>query len=333
MPKALHEQVVVITGASSGIGRATALEFARAKASLVLASRNESALNEVATECQKLGSQTLVVPTDVSQRDEVERLADRAIERFGRIDTWVNNAGVTEYGYVADMPVEDIERIMQVNFMSQVYGIKAALPYLTGQKEATIINVASGLGERAVPLQAAYCASKHAVKGFTEALRMELQYKHPGVRVTLVLPSSINTPLFGQAKSRMGVKARPVPIVYEPELVAKGIVTAAQKPVRDLVIGEAGKVLLWGQKFAPGLLDWLMVQNGTIFKLQQTDQPPEPTDNLYAPLTRPGKVRGEWGKETAPVSPFTTALEFHPFRKRALGLGLLIATGRKLFKG
>jgi short-subunit dehydrogenase len=332
MPKPLGEQVVVITGASSGIGRATALEFARAKTKLVLASRNEAALNSIAAECEHVGSQTLVVPTDVSRRDDVERLADRAIERFERIDTWVNNAGVTEYGYVEDTPVEDIERIMQVNFMSQVYAIKAALPYLTAQPEATIINVSSGLGERAVPLQAAYCASKHAVKGFTEALRMELQYKHPGVRVTLVLPSSINTPLFAQSRSRLGVKPRPVPVVYEPELVAKGIVTAAQKPVRDIVIGEAGKMLLWVQKFAPGVLDWLMVQNGTVFKLQQTDQPPEFGDNLYAPVAREGKVHGEWGKETAPVSPFTTAFEFHPFRKRAVGLGLLLATGRKLFK-
>src|SRR6478735_4993432 len=202
MPIPLSDQVVVITGASSGIGRETALEFGRRGASVVIAARNEPALTEVAREIERHGGNALPAPTDVSDWTQVERLAGTAVARFGRIDTWVNNAAISAYATVEEMEIEEIERIMRVNLLGQIYGMKAALPHLKRQHAGTIINVASALAERSVPLQATYCATKHGIKGFTEALRLELKNEQSGIAVVLVLPSSINTPLFEHARSK-----------------------------------------------------------------------------------------------------------------------------------
>lgn len=317
MPKAIRDQVVVITGASSGIGRATALEFARHGARLVLAARNEPALQEVAEVVESLGAYSLVVPTDVAESEQVNRLARAAVRKFGRIDCWINNAGVTEYATVEKTGTEEFERIIQVNLLGQVYGVKAALPYLKQQTEGTIINVSSVLGERAVPLQAAYVASKHGVKGFTDALRLELKYQNTGINVTLIAPASINTPLFEHAPSKLGVKPRPIPPVYSPQLVAQAIVQAATRPRREVVVGGGGKLLLFLTRLSPALVDWLMLWGGMLFKQQQTDLPPNSQDNLFAPLNQQDSSESEQSQDFTIPGTVTHYLKFYPSRKQA----------------
>ncbi|MDQ3871771.1 MAG: SDR family oxidoreductase, partial [Chloroflexota bacterium] len=273
MPRPIPEQVVVITGASSGIGRETALELATRQASIVLAARNQEALEEVAREVERIGGQAEVVATDVSGYADVEQLAARAVERFGRVDTWVNNAAVSEYATVEQMTIEEVDRIVQVNLLGQVYGVKAVLPHLVRQGEGTIINVGSALSERAIPLQSVYVATKHAIRGFTDALRLELLKDHPGINVTMIEPSSINTPLFNLARSKMGVKPLPIPPIYEPRVVAEAIAFAAEHPRRTIVVGGSGKFMTLMDRLSPELVDWYMLQGDRMWKNQQTDQP------------------------------------------------------------
>src|SRR4051812_3450083 len=217
----LDEQVVVITGASQGIGRETALLLARRGASVVAAARNEEALGTLAAEVSGAGGRIEPVVADVSDYASVERIADRAIEVFGRIDTWVNNAAVSMYATVEELQPDELERIVRVNLLGQMFGSKVAAARMRGAGRGTIINVGSALSERAIPLQSAYVATKHGIAGFSEALRLELEGSRSGIDVVLILPSSINTPLFNFARSRLGVMPTPVPPVYEPSVVAE----------------------------------------------------------------------------------------------------------------
>ncbi len=316
--KSIGEQVVVITGASSGIGRETAVRFGQQGASVVLAARNEAALEEAAKEVGRLGDKARVVVTDVAEWGQVNRLAQEAVERFGRIDTWVNNASTGGYGTVEEMSIEEIERIIRINLMGEIYGMKAALPHLRRQGQGTIINVASVLGERSVPLQAAYCAAKRGVSGFTEALRLELEHECSGIVVTLIVPSSINTPLFDHALSKLGVKPRPIPPVYEPKVVAEAILFAAEHPRRDIVVGGAGKMLAVGERISPRLMDRFMLMRGQMFKIQKTDQPDNGQDNLFKPMGGAGSTTGDFGQRSKSTSIYTRYLEQYPNRKRVL---------------
>jgi short-subunit dehydrogenase len=326
MPRPINEQVVVITGASSGIGRETALEFGRRRASVVLAARNETALNEVAKEIEALGGQALPVITDVAVWEDVQRLAEQAVDRFGRIDTWVNNAAVSTYGAVEDLTVEEIERVLRVNLLGQVYGVKAVLPHLKGQNRGTIINVSSEVGERAIPLQAPYSASKHGVKGFTESLRLELKHEQSGVNVTLILPASINTPFFVHSRSKLGVKPKPPPPVYQPEAVAEAIVYAAEHPLRDVYVGGASKMMTLMQRVSPSLTDRFMLMRGMAFEQQRTDEPDDREDTLFAPSVGTGSSTGEFGDHAQSRSIYTEVVGFHPNLGRALAAATLVGT-------
>ncbi len=294
--RTISEQVVVITGASSGIGRETAIQFGRRGASVVLAARNEEALREVAREVERLGGGAHVVTTDVAEWDQVDRLAQEAMNRFGRIDTWVNNAAASVYATVEEMTIEEIERQIQVILVSQLYGMKAALPHLKRQGQGTIINNASGLAKRSVPLQGPYCAAKHGIKGFTDTLRMELEHERSGITVTLLMPSSVNTPFFGHARSRLGVRPMPIPPAYEPEVVAEAILFAAEHPRRDIVVGSAGKMLEVMERISPSLLDRLMLARGAMFELQKTHRPDDGRDNLFEPVGGTGSTTGDFGR-------------------------------------
>ena len=328
----INEQVVVITGASSGIGRETARQFGRQGASVVLAARNEAALREVEQEVERFGGRAHAVLTDVAEWDQVDRLAREAVDRFGRIDTWINNAAASEYATVEEMTVEEIERQIQVILVSQLYGMKAALPHLKRQGQGTIINNASGLAKRSVPLQAAYCAAKHGIKGFTESLRLELEHEKSGVSVTLLMPSSINTPFFSHARSKLGVKPMPIPPVYEPGVVAEAILFAAEHPRREIVVGGADKMLDVMERISPSLLDGLMLARGTMFKLQRTDRPDDGRDNLFEPVGGKGSTSGDFGRLSKSTSLYTRHLEQHPNRKRVL-LGLAAAGAVALLRG
>jgi short-subunit dehydrogenase len=305
----------VITGASSGIGRETAIAFGERGASVVLAARDECALAKVATEINRLGGGALAVVTDVAVREQVDQLAKEAVAHFGRVDTWINNAAVSTYGTVEAMTVEEIERVLQVNLLGQVYGMKAILPYFRERRQGTIINVASGLADRAVPLQAAYCASKHGIKGFTEALRMELEYENSGIVVTLALPASMNTPLFTHARSKLGVKPQPVPPTYEPRVAAEALIFAAEHPRRDVYIGGSSKLMSVLQRISPALLDRYMVQGGRMFKQQKTAFPDDGKDNLYGPMPGSDAATGDCGPVSKSNSVFTDLLALYPNRQ------------------
>lgn len=324
MAKSIKEQVVVITGASSGIGRATALRFADGGASVVLAARNGEALEEVAGQVRARGGSALAVVTDVALWEQVAHLASEAVARFGRIDTWVNNAGISEYATFEDLPVADMERIIRVNLLGTMYGVKAALPVLKAQGAGTIINVGSGLGVRSIPLQGTYCTSKAGVKGLTEALRMELRHDHPAIHATLILPASINTPFYDSARSRMGVRPKAMPPLYEAGAVSEAIVFAAMHPRRDVYVGSASKALAVLESLAPDLADRLMAR--TLFKMQQKRDEPDKDasghrapDNMDNPVPGLGKVAGSYGDRSKSVSLYTKAFGLHPSRARLLG--------------
>lgn len=325
MAKPLNQQVIVITGASQGIGRETALQLATKGASLVLAARNDEALAELARQVERLGGQAETVVTDVAEHEQVERLAQRAIDRFGRIDTWVNNAAVSIYATVEQMEPEEMERLVRVNLLGQMYGARAAIPHLKRQGGGTIVNVGSALSERAVPLQSAYVASKHGIQGFSEALRLELMHEQTGIDVVLILPSSMNTPLFNFARSKMGVQPMPVPPVYEPRAVAEAICHAAEHGGREIVVGGWGKLLTVGQWLSPSLLDRYMLQGARAWKQQKTDRPDDARDNLFEPSTGPGATTGDFGQGSKSTSLYTTHLELHPGRKRVALAALLLA--------
>lgn len=320
------EQVVVITGGSSGIGLATAIELGRRGASVVLAARGLDALEAAAAEVDRAGGKALLVATDVAEWDQVHALAARAIEAFGRIDTWVNGAAVSTYGTVADLPVEEIRRVVDVDLIGHVHGIKAALPQMLAQGHGAIIGISSGLGARAVPLQAPYCAAKAGVIGLMDSLRMELEHQGSDVSVTTILPSSIDTPLFDHAGSHLGVRPAPVPPIYRPQAVVEAIVHAAEHPVRDIVVGGAGKGLIVSQRLAPRFTDRLLMFAGQAIARQRSDRPDEGgPGNVFEPGVANGPT-GSYGRFAFSRSTYTRLLEHHPARRRTL-VGAIAAGG------
>ena len=312
----LSDQTIVITGASSGIGLVTARRAARCGARVVLAARNETDLANAVAGIRHEGGRAIHVPTDVSDAAQVETLADRAVAEFGRIDTWVNNAAVSLYGRIMDVPIEDFRRQMDVNYWGHVYGSRAAVARMR-RNGGALINIASALADRAIPLQGNYCAAKHAIKAFTDALRMELEEEGAPIAVTLVKPASVDTPFFEKARTYLGVEPQPVPPVYAPDVVAGVILQAAQRPIRELIAGGAG-VKLSAARFAPRTADRYMERN--TFEGQRTDIPTHGRpDNLYAPVAFDGGERGQnWRGHTRESSLYTAAV-LDPRRFAAAG--------------
>ncbi len=322
--KPIGEQVMVITGASSGIGLVTARRAARAGARVVLVARNRSALDEAVTAIRGEGGRALACAADVADPAQVEQIAAAARAEFGGIDTWVNNAAVSMYGRVTELAIEDLRRQMDVNYWGQVYGSRVAVRELQSRGGA-IINVGSALSDRAIPLQGGYCAAKHALKGFTDALRMELEEAGIPISVTLVKPASIDTPFFEKARTYLDVEPQPVPPVYAPEVVAEVIVEAAQRPIREIIAGGAGAKLSVA-RFLPRLAD-LYMERWT-FDAQRTDKPTEGRpDNLYSPVRDDGGERGRnWEGHTRESSLYTRAA-LRPGTALAVIAGLALAAG------
>jgi NAD(P)-dependent dehydrogenase (short-subunit alcohol dehydrogenase family) len=331
MLKPINEQVMVITGASSGIGLVTAKTAARRGARVVLAARNQRDLASAVDDIRRDGGRAAYHVTDVADPAQVENLAAAAVREFGQIDTWVNNAAVAVYGRLMDVALEDMRRQFDVNYWGQVHGSRTAVVHLRRHGGA-LINVASALADRTIPLQGNYCAAKHALKAFTDALRMELQKEGAPISVTLVKPGSVGTPLFDKARTYLGVEPQPVPPVYAPQLVAEVILECAQRPVRDIITGGMGKVLSLAS-LAPRLADRYM-QRST-FAAQQTDRPVGEgrRDNLYAPLEHDGGEQGRnWKGRTKYTSLYTIAA-LHPCRAAGLTMGFgiaLVAAGQML---
>jgi short-subunit dehydrogenase len=287
--KPLDQQVIVLTGASSGIGLATAQAAAKQGAKLVLASRSERTLDEVVQRIHNSGGEAISVVADVADRRQVERIAEAALARFGRIDTWINDAAVSIYGRLDEVSEEDSRRLWDINFWGVVHGSLVALPHLRAQGGA-LINVGSEVSEAVVPLQGMYSASKHAVKGFTDALRVEVEeVDEAPVSITLIQPTAVDTPFPQHAKNYMDREPKlPTPMI-DPEQVAEAILEAAVKPKRDVKVGAMAKLNTAVTKVAPSLGDKMSaLQAGR----QQYDEPPRhPEGTLYKP-SESGRTHG-----------------------------------------
>jgi short-subunit dehydrogenase len=304
--KPIASQVIVITGATSGIGLTTARMAAKQGAKLVLAARDENALDQLAAEIQQAGGSALAFPVDVGDKKQVTALGNAAVQRFGRIDTWVNNAGISIYGKNEDVPLEDQERLFQTNFWGVVHGSMVALG-LMKKDGGAIINLGSELSDRAVPLQGMYSASKHAVKGFTDSLRMEIEKDGVPISVSLIRPAGIDTLFTNHARNYMeNAPELPAPL-YAPELVAESILFAAQHVKRDIFVGGASRAVSLTANIAPRLLDKFM--DLMMFRQQQKKglpSAPNRIDSLYASNGRELQQRlGGHDSKVHESSPYT----------------------------
>jgi NAD(P)-dependent dehydrogenase (short-subunit alcohol dehydrogenase family) len=310
MPKPVREQVSVVLGASSGIGRATALAFAREGAEVVCASRGTEALEVLVGEITAAGGRAIAVTADITDPAALDQLVQEAESRFGRIDTWVNASAVSVYGTVEQIPLEDFRRVMEVNFLGHVAASKAALPALRRAGGGVLIGVASVEGVRSLPLHAPYTASKFALRSFYDALRMELAQDGAPVAVSTILPASIGTPFWEHSRNLTGRMTKPPPPVYAPELVADAIVHAAVSPRREVPVGDAALGFILGQRFSPALTDVVMSLMGR--RAQTTDRPDNGTDILETPTSGPGQVHGDHADHLVRHSPVTALAERLP---------------------
>jgi NAD(P)-dependent dehydrogenase (short-subunit alcohol dehydrogenase family) len=281
--KKVSDQVIVVTGASSGLGRAVARLAGSRGAKVVVTARNGHALDNCVREIEAFGSEALAVPADCAVQDEVAQVVEQAVDRFGRIDTYVANAIVTVYAETYRYEPEELRRIMDVNFFGQVYGYWAVLPHLR-ESRGTFVSIQSALAYRGIPLQGGYCASKAALRTFFESARVELEKAGWGVDVSVLLPGAINTPQFDRDRQKIGKQPMPVPPIYQPEPFADAVLHCCEHPVRELPVGWGAQKLLWGQKVSPRAGDRMLLRMG--WKSQHTgaDKPIDSPDNLFRPL-------------------------------------------------
>ena len=311
--KPLADQVVVIGGGSYGLGRAIA-ERAKARgARVVIGARTREALDDAAAD--------LAIETDVSDRSQVERLVAAAVERFGRIDTYVANAMVTVYAEAHRLEDDELRRVFDVNFFGGVYGYWAALPHLR-ESRGTFVQIASALSYRGIPLQAAYCSTKAALRTFFESARVELEKENAGVDISVILPGAINTPQFDRARQKMGLQPQPVPPIYQPEPFADAVLRCCVRPVRELPLGWGAQKLLWGQKLSPRAGDLVLLRNG--WKGQHTEElkPTDSPDNLFEPMAGDPGAHGRFDDQSRQ----TTAWTWLRLHRGLVGAGVGLGT-------
>jgi short-subunit dehydrogenase len=280
----VRQEIVAITGASAGLGRAAALEFGRRGAKVGLLARGIEGLEAAKREIESAGGMALVLPTDVADAAAVEEAAAAVEEKLGPIDIWVNNAMASVFSPVAEMQPEEYKRVTEVTYLGVVYGTLAALKRMRSRNRGTIIQVGSALAYRSIPLQSAYCAAKHAIAGFTDSLRCELIHDQSKIHLTMVQMPALNTPQFGWVKSRLKHRAKPVPPIFQPEVGARAIYWAAHHRRRELYVGWPTVEAIVTNKLAPGALDHYLGRTG--FQSQQTSEPEDPhrPDNLWRPV-------------------------------------------------
>src|SRR5215211_2045608 len=317
--KPIEEQVVVLMGASSGIGRETALRFARKGARVVVSARGEEGLDSLVEEIRREGGEAIAVPADTSEFDQVKAVADRAVEVYGRLDTWVHLAAVGLFATFEETTPEEFARVVDVNLMGQVYGAMAALPHIKQEGRGALIHVSSVEAKCSFPFHGAYGASKHGIDGFLEALRVELRHEGWPIGVTQVMPGTINTPFFDKGRTKLGVKAVGVPPIYEPHTVANLILYAAENPARDLVCGGAAQALILNQRLSPHMLDAVLTTRAG-FSPQMTDEPrsEDDADNLYAPIQGHDTARNSFRAFSRSLFNW---LEMHPVARRGATAG------------
>ena len=317
--KPIENQVVVVIGASSGIGRETALRFASNGAKVVVSARSEEGLRSLVEQIRAEGGEATAVTADVAEFDQVEEVAQMTVEHYGRLDTWVHLAAVGLFAPFDQTRPEEFRRVVEVDLMGKVYGAMAALPRIKGEGRGALVHASSVVGKRSVPLQSAYCASKHGVDGFLESLRVELMHEGwKNIGVTNVMPAAINTPFFTKARTKLGVKPKGFPPIYQPGVVAGAILHSAERAPREIVAGGVGKGMLLGQRLSPRLMDAVMVRGG--FGSQMTDEPKSTSDpdGLFASMKRQDRVEGDFSEEATPRSPLTW-LDIHPAAKWSVG--------------
>lgn len=301
--------VVVITGASAGVGRAVTQRFAVDGARIGLIARGTERLEAAAREVRELGGEALILPLDVAHADAVEAAAARVEEKFGPIDVWINGAMVTVLSPVADMTAEEIRRVTEVTYLGCVNGTLAALRRMKPRDRGTIVQIGSALAYRSVPLQAAYCASKHAIVGFTDSLRSELIHDRSNVALTVVHLPAVNTPQFDWARNKLPRRAQPLPPIFEPEVIADAIHHAASEPRREYWLGMPAVKAILAQKLVPSLADHILAQEA--YDGQMTDQPREDgrPDNLFEPVPGNYGARGRFSDRASSNSPAIWASE------------------------
>ena len=306
MKRPIEEQVLVISGASSGIGRATARAAGERGAKVVVAGRNAEALANTVVEVEGRGGEALAVAGDAASEVDAHDLCARAVERFGRIDTFVATVMVTVYAEVTELEAEELRRVLDVNFHGRVHAYRAALPHLQASR-GTFVDVNSALAYRGIPLQAAYCASKAAGRAFFESARVEQERHGTGVDISLILPGAINTPQFDRGRQKLGLQPQPVPPIYQPEVVAAAVLHCAERPERELPVTWAAQRLLWGQKLSPRAGDLLLLRNG--WKSQTTGEPKpvDSPDNLFETLPDDPGAHGRFDEAARSASAWTAA--------------------------
>ena len=295
-------QVVVITGASAGVGRATVRAFANRRARIGLVARGVDGLEAARREVEAAGGEAIVLPIDVADADAVEAAAETVERRFGPIDVWINNAMTSVFSPVHELRPEEIRRVTDVTYHGTVYGTLAALRRMRLRNRGVIIQVGSALAHRAIPLQAAYCGAKHAMEGFTESLRSELLHDGCNIRLNMVHLPALNTPQHGWVKSRLPRKAQPVPPIFQPEIAAQAIVWSSEHDRRELWVGASTSIVLTANKFAPGLGDRYLARTG--YESQMTDEPADRdlSQNLWEPVPGDHGAHGDFDDRAKPFS-------------------------------
>lgn len=307
----LKAKVVVITGATAGVGRATALAFAKSGAAVALLARGADGLDATAREIEDMGGTVLAVPTDVADAEQVEHAASRAEEMLGPIDVWVNNAMVTVFSKAVDMPSEEYRRVTDVTYLGTVHGTLAALKRMRPRNQGTIIQVGSALAYRGIPLQSAYCGAKFAIRGFTDSLRTELLYENSAIHLTMVQLAAINTPQFSWSRHRLLAQPQPVPPIYQPEVAAQAIVWSASHKRRELYVGFPTLKTIVGNKLSPRLGDREACKMAFEGQMDRDAPPPDPErqDNLFTPLEGDFGAHGRFDQEARSYSPQLTLSE------------------------
>ncbi len=316
-------RTVVITGGSAGVGRAAARAFARAGADVALIARGQGRLEEARREIEQIGRRCMTCSADVADARAVDDAADRIEQDLGPIDCWVNNAMASVFAPVSEVTADEFRRVTEVTYLGIVHGTKAALRHMLPRDRGMIIQVGSALAYRGIPLQAAYCASKHAIVGFTESLRTELLHDGRHIHVTMVHLPAMNTPQFEWVRSRLDHKAQPVPPIFAPEVAARAIVWSSQHRRRQLLVGFPTFKTVWGNRLAPGLADRILARSG--YSSQQTGEPedPERADNLCSPVEGDFAAHGRFGDRERPRS-FWTPLSRHPAMATAAAAALVL---------
>jgi len=309
--KPVENQVVALMGASSGIGRETALRFAERGARVVVSARNEEGLDSLLQELRSRGGEATAVSADVTDFEQVKAVANTAAETYGRLDTWVHLAAVSVFAPLDETTPEEFRRVVEIDLIGQAYGVMAALPHVKREGRGALVHVTSVVARRAVPLQGAYCAAKHGADGLLETLRVELKREGWPIGVTNVLPAAINTPFFDKARTKLGVKPKGFPPTYAPGVVADAILYASEKAPRDIVAGGAAKSMIIGQRLSPRLMDAVMLRGG--FGSQMTDKPKsaDGPDGLFEPMQGQNRADGDFDSQTLRRS-LLTWLDTHP---------------------